>query len=176
MNFWSTRSPLCRPCLEARFPSFDDLRYCRIFHPKQQLCSSFLSYGQRRRVVTVGCRQGQASAVVTGSLCLTGLSSFRFSVMWLNNALMYSGLLVRITTVPPELELWPEIIPSLSCPSKCFMTKVRMLTGFVWVFFFLLVITELEIAWIYFNFEVWYVGKSFAVQRSWHTVCMIDTN
>lgn len=50
-------------------------------------------------MVTDGCRQGEAG-VVTG---LTELGSLRLSVMWVNYALAYSSLLVRIIT-PPELE------------------------------------------------------------------------
>lgn len=175
MDFRSTRSTLCRPCLEARLPHFDKFRYCRIFHPRQQLFIIPFWWPEKEDGRCC-CRQGRAGAVITGVPCLTRLGSLRLSVVWISNALMYSSLLVRITTMPPELELWPKIIPSLSCPSKCFVNKVRMLTGFVWVFFFLLVITELEIAWVSFIFEVWYVGKSFAVQRSWHTVCMININ
>lgn len=113
-------------------------------------------------MVTDECRQGQAGVVIVGILCLTRLGS----LMWINSALMHSSLLVRINIMPPELELWAKIIPPLSCSSKCFMNKVRMLTGFVWGFFFLLVIPEEKAGQASFSLEVCYRGKSFAIQRS----------
>lgn len=126
---------------------------------------SMLSVSVKREFV----QHGTAQPWKPGCMCSPGLGSLRLTVTWITNASMYNSLLVRITTMHPELELAKDY-PFSSLSRDLSHERGQDAHNYFCSFF---VITELEIAWLPFLSEVWHVGKSFALQRSW-THCPYD--
>lgn len=144
-------------------------RWCNNWYPVGAACAILCFSKHAEFIPWQGNLCSTAQPWRPGCMCSTGLGSLTLTVTWITNASMYNSLLVRITTMHPELEL------ARDCPLSSLSHDLSHEQGqdahnYFCSFF---VITELEIAWLPFLSEVWHAGKSFALQWSW-THCPYD--